>query len=361
MRILIGSAHFGGGHDSIAFILKNIIEDFSKEDGQFQTNIHFLQGKKASLSYRLFGPTSYFNKSFNGLNNLIGREIILTLADTLMKREIIKTLKTYQPEIVLSVHSFYTKTLSRMKVKNVLFVADPFTVHALWAETESDKIVVFTKQAAAKLEKFYVPKEKIVITKFPLRDQFYRAPEKEKARSMLGITNNKLVIVFGGSGDGMDKTKQIISNLCKTDLDFSAFVICGRNLFLKTTLTAQLFNDERFHIMGIVENISLYLSAADVFVGKAGPNILFECCFLKTPFIATPPFLPQEEGNRKFILSNKIGWVEQNPGKIVEIIKNLCDNPSLIKPIRTKMDKIRNKYISRQEEFSAAIKALIKN
>jgi processive 1,2-diacylglycerol beta-glucosyltransferase len=361
MKILIGSAHYGGGHDSIAQIISEALNSPKKKENKIQTATYYLQGKKASISYRLFGPTSFFKNSYNKLNNLIGREFTLSLADTIVRREITKAIKLYCPDLVFSTHYFYTRTLLKMGIPNILFVADPFSLHAIWAETDADKIVVFTKTARAQLLDHYVPKEKILISKFPLREEFYNKNNKITARKKINIPENDFVLVLGGSGDGMDKTKQIAALLHKSNLKFHAFIICGRNILQKTTLSALLFNDERFIVLGMVDNISDYLCASDLFIGKVGPNILFECLHLNIPIIGTLPFLPQEQGNRDFVIRNNIGWIETQPNKIIEIISSLCHNPTRLSEIKKRMSVLDVKYVAKKDDFLEMIHNLLKN
>ncbi len=356
MKFLIGSAHYGGGHDSLALILQNII---NKSNGKHEATIHYLHGKKASISYRIMGPTSFFNKFWHKTDNLIGRELFLTLADTILYREIKQAVKTAKPDTVLIIHPFYDKSIIRLNKPFFIFVTDPFSVHAMWAELEAQKIIVFTKQAVNRLTKLFVPNDKIILSKFPLRDQFYEPKENYKIKQELNINPDKVVLVLGGNGEGMDRTKQTAIALHKTNLDFRAYIVCGRNLILKTTLSARLFNDPRFVVLGFTDKLAEYLSIADLFIGKVGANILFECLWTTTPIIATLPVLAQEEGNRDFIIKHKLGWVLDRPSEIIKLISELISDPKKLDSIKKRMLKTQNHYVCNKDEFSLLVKNIL--
>ena len=60
-------------------------------------------------------------------------------------------------------------------------------------------------------------------------------------------------------------------------------------------------------------DIAPYMAAADIIMGKAGPNILFESVMLGKPFFATT-FIPgQEQENLAFIQRHGLGWVALHP------------------------------------------------
>ena len=67
------------------------------------------------------------------------------------------------------------------------------------------------------------------------------------------------------------------------------------------------------------------IKAADVVVGKPGPNLMFETIALAKPFLTTGHPLGQEVGNYRFISKEKLGLVTYSPTqttkKILAIIK----------------------------------------
>lgn len=358
-KVTTGSAHYGGGHDSLAVILTEIINQLNIPNKRYESSVYYLHGKKASFSYRLIGPTSLYNKPWHKTNNLIGREILVTLLDTIVEREIKNVIKKYSPDLFLVVHPFYSHALAKLKVPYILFVTDPFSVHAIWADTEAKKIVVFTRKAKHILINFRVPKENIIVTKFPLREQFYKKYDRSKLRQELKINKNAFVLVIGGSGEGMENITKACVALHKTKLNFKAFVVCGKNLVLRTRLATRLFQDKRFVVLGYCDNMASLLTSADLFIGKTGANIMFECLATKTPMIVTAPVLAQEEGNRDFIKDNNLGWVEVKTENIINIVKSCMKDYSLVTEKKRRIVTLQKKYLADKNEFAAVISKLL--
>lgn len=357
-KILIASAYTGSGHNSIANILAETIKSLGKNT--YEVKIYHVLGKKTSIPYRILGPTSLMDNTYNKTNNLIGRNIILDITGRVLNREIKKVINDFKPDIVLAVHYFYFPALNRLKIPYYIFVTDPFSVHAIWAETEAEKVVVFSREARKRLLSLLVPKNKIVLSKFPLRNQFSKPASKEAIRKKLHLKNSDFVILLGGSGEGMDRAKQIAKSLHKSSLNFKCVVICGRNSLLRLQLLPILLSDDRFIIHGYVQNISTYLRTCDIFVGKAGANILFECISQDIPIVAIPPVLPQEVGNRKFITKNNIGYVFNNTDDAFHKIGGLINNKQELKTIIRNIHAIKHSLTCSSREFSTIIDKIIK-
>ena len=87
--------------------------------------------------------------------------------------------------------------------------------------------------------------------------------------------------------------------------DFQVILATGtnRNLFNRYK------NMPNFATLSHTKEIASYMAAADIIMGKAGPNILFESVMLGKPFIATT-FIPgQEQDNLSFIERHGLGWI----------------------------------------------------
>ena len=72
------------------------------------------------------------------------------------------------------------------------------------------------------------------------------------------------------------------------------------------------------------QDIAAYFRAADVIMGKAGPNMLFEATACHKPFIATTSLKGQEEGNLQLIHEFGLGFVQTNPRKAAQIVVELA-------------------------------------
>lgn len=84
-------------------------------------------------------------------------------------------------------------------------------------------------------------------------------------------------------------------------------------------------------VFGYVTNMEKLMAVADVVVGKAGPNFMFESIMLRKPIIATGCLPGQEDGNLDFIRRRNIGWVEEDPWRAVEILAEIILDKSVLR------------------------------
>ena len=83
------------------------------------------------------------------------------------------------------------------------------------------------------------------------------------------------------------------------------------------------------------------MAAADVVMGKAGPNMLFESVTLGKPFIATNYIPGQEEINLELIRRHQLGWVALTAEDQRNLIQSLSSNAAALIAVRTTADSYR--------------------
>lgn len=72
----------------------------------------------------------------------------------------------------------------------------------------------------------------------------------------------------------------------------------------------QMFrNRPACHVLPFTKAIAPWMACADLVMGKAGPNMLFETVTLGKPFLAATVLPGQEEGNLEMIRTYRLGWV----------------------------------------------------
>ena len=123
--------------------------------------------------------------------------------------------------------------------------------------------------------------------------------------------------------------------------------ICGKNKSLYKSL--RLFQEihklsngsnTTFIIRGYTENTHEYLQASDLVIGKAGPNLLFESVATHTPFLAISHIWGQEDGNLEIIKKYKLGFVEENPVKAINLTRKIIRNPKMLNWFQKPLEKL---------------------
>ena len=123
---------------------------------------------------------------------------------------------------------------------------------------------------------------------------------------------------------------------------------CGKNKTLYSTIKtlskavkiANPKNKAKIIPLAFTKDIHLYLQAADLIIGKAGPNLLFESVATHTPFLATTHVSGQEDGNLDIIKEYNLGYVEENMARSIKLIKNIIDQPKILKQFQPSLKKM---------------------
>src|SRR5262249_8409938 len=152
------------------------------------------------------------------------------------------------------------------------------------------------------------PPEHVHQIGWPVRGQFYRVQPEQRAilLEQMGFNDQCFTVFLQGGGEGAAQFGQTVERVLSIPR-IQVILAAGTN----QTLLTRFKNRERSNILVLpfTKEIAPYMAAADVIMGKAGPNMLFESVTLGKPFIATAYIPGQEEPNLEFIRHHKLGWV----------------------------------------------------
>ena len=139
----------------------------------------------------------------------------------------------------------------------------------------------------------------------------------------LNLSPNRLTIFLQGGGEGAAHIHRTLENILAarslTD-HIQVILAAGTNAALYASYT----NAQNVAVLPYTKHIAPIMAAADVIMGKAGPNILFESVTLGKPFIATTYIPGQEWANLSFIQRHNLGWVALQPEEQVALLTRLA-------------------------------------
>ncbi len=143
----------------------------------------------------------------------------------------------------------------------------------------------------------YFPSGKVVVTGYPLRQEFHAVREQGKAaaRARLGLpSDERVVLIFGGSR-GARRINQALGAILEPVLARAHVIHISGQLDAqacqarRAALPAQA--QARYHLFDYVHEMALVLAAADLVVARAGAATLAELPFFGLPAILAPyPF-----------------------------------------------------------------------
>ncbi len=369
LRILIFYAEVGGGHESLAEGLKERLEELFPH----QTSIRLIDPLTsiARPAYQLSVLVSpkFYDLFYRLSQRTLTKRLISRINYFVHEEKIKHILEAHQPDLILSTHFFFSSEVKEVILKNglqipvVVYIADPLSPHPAWFSSKTDLNLTFDRSYLPDLTPYGIADSRVIAIGIPVQKSFYATYNREKIRKKLGLDPYKFTILFGGSGLGMDHLERLAKPVCDLDGDFQCIFLCGKNTILFKTLKLLLHDRKNMKCFRYLHNeeVAQIMQSADLFVGKAGPNVMFECIFSNLPQIVTPPMLNQERGNREFIKKNSLGLLSVNTQQTVGYLKKFLSHPTTLTTYRKKSEDMRKKLIKIEQKGLKEFAEWIKN
>lgn len=240
-----------------------------------------------AAGYNIVGlPVAGFNRS----NLFANIPVVKKLFSSLSKAK--KIVKDFQPDVAVGVGGYASGPLLKVATGN--------KIPAIIQEQNSyagvtnkilgkmaDKICV----AYDGMEAFF-PKDKIVITGNPCRQDLISIASKEEAYAYFNLDpKKKTILILGGSLGAKTINQSIVFglNLLTADTSVQLLWQCGSNYLYENSITLQ--NKEEFkdiHLYDFIDRMDYAYKVADLVVSRAGASSISELSMLGKPSILVP-------------------------------------------------------------------------
>ncbi len=380
MKILITYIEAGNGHrvvsQAIADALKNINtsgefeiveKNLFEEEPRLKKYQNFLinEVKKASI----FPIHSNIQL---GIMNIFGAQNTLKFVNGFIYRKVrdlyINQIKKINPDVIVDTHYFCTYcsvTYRNIFNKNCKVVTyDPDNnVHGWW-DVRADKFIVNNSFAYKEAIKRGFSEDNIEEVSFLTRKKILETKgTKEFYREKYNIPKNDFVVKFADGIYGKAKMKSFIYELIKTNKKVSIIAIAGKNERLYeelVNLKSKLPGNINLFPFKFVEEINELITAADLFVTKAGPNAVLDSVYLGVPIVINYYANKIEEATRKiFVDTHNCGLYINDKKKCRVFIEKCIDDKSTLADFK-KNCKQFDKTKSGGPQIAKIIKNLIK-
>lgn len=209
------------------------------------------------------------------------------------------------------------------------FVATDYTCSPGAAKCELDRYFIPAELLRKEYVRQGVPADRIIASGIPIGKEFYTASCKEQARSKLGIdpTHKHILMMFGSMGCGpMEKLTKLLSKQLEDDTYLS--IICGTNKKLRKELEEKFGACPNIRIHGFVQNISLIMDSADLYLTKPGGLSSTEASAKKLPMVLFDTVAGCEEHNLNFFVSLGGAVAADSPEELARQCTWLIENPA---------------------------------
>ena len=330
-KILIFYASYGGGHLSAANSIKQCIDDNFKD-----------------CETKLVDCMEYVNRPVNKITTTAYKELakkfpwawgevyshsqkgplahISSASNNLLAKKLLKLLKEYQPDIVISTHPFGSQMVSYLKRKALVdcklaTIMTDFAPHDQWLVGKDyvDYYFVSHEKMRQELINSNVAENTVFATGIPLSNRFLMHFDKDEIMKSMGLNPDKRVILFFGGGEfglGRDKTVKILNSFITHVKNHQIVAIAGKNEKMKIAFDKLVVetNSESFvKVLAYTKQVPELMSISDLVVTKPGGLTTTESLASGLPIVAINPIPGQEEENAKFLEDEGVAiWLKRN-------------------------------------------------
>ena len=270
----------------------------------------------------------------------------------LVRRQLTDLLDKVQPDLIITTYPFFSYEVKRVlerrspAVPLVMLFSDANSVHAAWlTEWQADATFATTRETYEQALAAGFDPHRLHLVGWPVRAQFFQEylsgkdAQKEQL-THVGLAHDRFTIFLQGGGEGAARIDGAIDNmLVKGALTHELQIILAAGT--NSSLLERYKNMPNLVALPYTKAIAPFMAAADVIMGKAGPNALFESVMLNKPFIATS-FIPgQEQENLLFIQRHGLGWVALRPQEQLSLLSALVHNANEMKTMSNTIEAYR--------------------
>ena len=330
-KILIFYASYGGGHLSAANSIKQCIDDNFND-----------------CKTKLIDCMEYVNKPVNKITTTAYKELakkfpwawgevyshsqkgplahISSASNKIIKKKLLKLLKEYHPDIIISTHPFGSQMVSYLKRKALVdcklaTIMTDFAPHDQWLVGKDyvDYYFVSHEKMRQELINSNVAENTVFATGIPLSNRFLMHFNKDEIMKSMGLNPDKRVILFFGGGEfglGRDKTVKILNSFISHVKNHQIVAIAGKNEKMKVAfdkLVAETNSESFVKVLAYTKQVPELMSISDLVVTKPGGLTTTESLASGLPIVAINPIPGQEEENAKFLEDEGVAiWLKKN-------------------------------------------------
>lgn len=359
-HILILTGRTGGGHLSLADALSDLLQE------HFKITIvdalpPFFQPYYRFVGYHTLWLWSVAFHLSNTQKRALSSHRVLT---PVIAGRVKWALEQVQPDIVITTHSLLSLIARRVVEKYsprtpfVMLFSDPYSIHSTWFSVrDAEASLAPTRETYVLALSAGFDPQRLHLVGWPVRGQFYHADvlKRTETLSHLDLDPEGFTIFLQGGGDGATNFWRSAEPLLAANPGMQIILAAGTN----RALLRRFRGVKRLYAFPFTNEVAPLMAAADVIMGKAGPNVLFEAVTLGKPFIATTYFPGQEAGNLEFIEHYGLGWVALKFEQQCELVRSLTTADPRTSAVAAKIEEYRRWNRAANESILPVIRSLL--
>jgi processive 1,2-diacylglycerol beta-glucosyltransferase len=357
-RIDLYTIDIGGGHIAPAQAIKQQFDLLGYKDLEVHVvNLGIVLGARfLRYLYKFYWNNALrypplINGFYRGADNPFMIKIVDRILGITILPKFVAYLEREKPDLVVSTYFTFThylellKRVGQLDAVSVVLNPEPFDSHMIWFSPALDWSMVFSRKSRDEIieKPIGIQAGRVKVFSFPIKPSFARRTEsKAVLRKRLGLQQKRFTVLLFFGAEGVGPMKKILAMLVERRLDLQVAVVCGRNERLKTDIESFARGPTgslSVTVRGFVTNLADYIAAADVVVGKSGPNQVFETLLQQRPIIISS-YLANEWETTNWVISNHLGWLTRTPGHLATLLAKLARRPAILEEYQGNIRKM---------------------
>lgn len=330
-NILIFYGSYGGGHlsaaKSIYEYIRNTYPDYNVEIIDCIEYINRFLNKITTRFYSSVAknaPKMWGKIYYNSNSGMLSK--ISNSTNKLMSKKLVKLIKSFNPNLIVSTHPFSSNMCSYLKKQNKIdcnlaTIITDYALHNQWINYSdyTDLFFVAHEKMRTELIEKGVNRNKVFATGIPISPRFSMLYNKESIFKELNLlSNTPTILLFGGGEYGLGKniTENVFDALISNFSQFQVITIAGKNEKMKEhfeSIVKKHNKENSVKVLSFTNKVPELMSICEFVVSKPGGLTTSECLANSLPMFIISPLPGQEEDNARFIESNKAGfWLKKD-------------------------------------------------
>ena len=353
MRVLIMTCNTGEGHNSCAKAIKQAFEGNGAQCDVIDS-LQFVSNRFSR--FFSWGHTAMYRKLpglFRHGYSFVERHPGVLEEDSFMYKVFASGMSPFyallqenQYDTVLCTHVFAGMLLHATLRKHPMalrtaFVATDYTCYPGAAGIQVQQYFIPARELAEDFAESGVPAERIHVSGIPIRQEFYNRSDKAAAKARFGLQTDRphLLMMCGSMGCGpmAELAQQLAQHMCKRHY---LTVVCGTNKKLYDTLTEKYGHLSNVRICGFVEEMSLLMDSADLYLTKPGGLSVTEAAAKRLPMVYIDAVAGCEKHNNRFFVENGGAITGATVEELTVLCLKLLRNPQQREEMSQRLDAL---------------------
>ena len=349
--LILTSIKTGSGHKSSSNAIEKKLKDAGYDTRQL--DVFPLMGRLGNFIENIYIPITtrapHVYYSIERFSEHFPDFVHLSMYNQ-VKAGLLEEIRSYQPDLIISVQCMFTKAVSRIIKRynlNIPFyigVIDLIKPPAVWMDKDADITFVPTDVIRDDyIMKGFEPR-RVLTSGFPVRDDII-VLNKPKT------IDSKVNILMVNTSTDLKKNIKFVKEVSRLE-NVSIKFICGLDKRLYQTLTKMKEKGtlpESVQVYEFVLNMNEFLAQSHIILTKAGPNVITEAVRSGTAVVITGHIKGQENYNYQFVTSNGYGLKCEDPDQIYAVLFDFI----YAQKLKVCLERIVRHKISNGAEFIA--------